>query len=70
MNAQALEQINNTISMGILDESATKQGVVLKLLGLASWDTFDISQVVHECIAGIWRVDYVLRPSSPNAVFI
>ena len=39
MIAQAIEQIRNTVSTGGLDESATKQGVVL-------------------------------RPGSPNAVFI
>ncbi len=35
MIAQAVEQIRNTVSMGVLDESATKQGVVLRLLSLA-----------------------------------
>ena len=70
MIAQAVEQIRNTVSMGVLDESATKQGIVLKLLSLAGWDTFDISQVVPEYTVGTRRVDYVLRPSSPNAVFI
>ena len=70
MIAQAVEQIRNTVSMGVLDESATKQGVVLRLLSLAGWDTFDISQVVPEYTVGTRRVDYVLRPSSPNAVFI
>ena len=70
MIAQAVEQIRNTVSMGVLDESATKQGVVLRLLSLAGWDTFDISQVVPEYTVGTRRVDYVLRPGSPNAVFI
>ena len=70
MIAQAVEQIRNTVSMGVLDESATKQGVVLKLLSLAGWDTFDISQVTPEYTVGTRRVDYVLRPGSSNAVFI
>ena len=70
MIAQAVEQIRNTVSVGGLDESATKQGVVLRLLSLAGWDTFDISQVVPEYTVGTRRVDYVLRPDSPNAVFI
>ena len=70
MIAQAVEQIRNTVSQSVLDESATKQGVVLRLLSLAGWDTFDISQVVPEYTVGTRRVDYVLRPGSPNAVFI
>ena len=70
MIAQAVEQIRNTISLSVLDESATKQGVVLKLLRLAGWDTFDVSQVVPEYTVGTRRVDYALRPGSPNAVFI
>ena len=70
MIAQSVEQIRNTVSLSVLDESATKQGVVLKLLRLAGWDTFDVSQVVPEYTVGTRRVDYALRPGSPNAVFI
>ena len=70
MIAQAVEQIRNTVSLSVLDESATKQGVVLRLLSLAGWDTFDVSQVVPEYTVGTRRVDYALRPGSPNAVFI
>ena len=70
MIAQAVAQIRNTVSLSVLDESATKQGVVLRLLSLAGWDTFDISQVVPEYTVGTRRVDYALRPGSPNAVFI
>ena len=70
MIAQAVEQIRNTVSLSVLDESATKQGVVLRLLSLAGWDTFDIAQVVPEYTVGTRRVDYALRPGTPNAVFI
>ena len=70
MITQAVEQIRNTVSLSVLDESATKQGVVLNLLRLAGWDTFDVSQVVPEYRVGTRRVDYALRPGSPNAVFI
>ena len=70
MIAQAVEQIRNTVSLSVLDESATKQGVVLNLLSLAGWDTFDVSQVVPEYRVGNRRVDYALGPRSPNAVFI
>ena len=66
MIAQAVEQIRNTVSLSVLDESATKQGVVLRLLRLAGWDTFDVSQVVPEYTVGNRRVDYALRPGSPR----
>ena len=52
MIAKAIEQIRNTATLSVLDESATKQGVVLRLLSLAGWDTFDISQVVPEYTVG------------------
>ena len=68
--AQAVEQIKNTVSRLSLDESATKQGVVLRILSLAGWNPFDLSQVVPEYTVGNRRVDYALMPGSPNAVFI
>ena len=70
MIAQAIDQIKGAGHLSGLDESATKQGVVLRLLSLAGWDTFDISRVVPEYTVGNRRVDYALRPDSPNAVFI
>ena len=68
--AQAIEQIKNTVSLRSLDESATKQGVALRLLSLAGWNPFDVSEVVPEYTVGNRRVDYALRPGSANAVFI
>ena len=70
MIAQEVERIKGSVSLRTLDESATKQGVVLRLLRVAGWDTFDVSEVVPEYTVGNRRVDYALRPGSPNAVFI
>ena len=70
MFAQEVERIRRSVSLRTLDESATKQGVVLRLLSLAGWDTFNVSEVVPEYTVGNHRVDYALRPGSPNAVFI
>ena len=70
MISRAVEQIKGETSLRAMDESATKQGVVLRLLSIAGWDTFDISQVVPEYTVGTKRVDYALRPGTPNAVFI
>ena len=70
MIAQEVERIKSTVFLRTLDESATKQGVVLRLLSLAGWDTFDVSEVVPEHTVGNRRVDYALRSGSPIAVFI
>ena len=70
MISRAVEQIKASLSFGSMDESATKQGVVLRLLSVAEWDTFDTSQVVPEYTVGNRRVDYALRPGTPDAVFI
>ena len=53
-----------------LDESSTKQGVVLRLLGLLGWDVFRLSEVIPEFAVGNRRVDYALRIDSMNKVFI
>ena len=68
--AQAVKQIKNTVSLRSLNESATKQGMALRLLSLAGWNPFDVSEVVPEYTVGNRRVDYALRPGSANAVFI
>ena len=68
--ARAVEQIKNTLSQRSLDESAIKQGVVLRLLSLAGWDIFNVSEVQSEYTVGGRRVDYALVPDSPNTVFI
>ena len=68
--ARAVEQIRSTGLLRSLDESATKQGVVLRLLYLAGWNTFDVSEVVPEYTVGNRRVDFALRPGTANAVFI
>ena len=68
--AQEVEQIISSVTLQNLDESATKQGVILRLLRSAGWDTFDVSEVVPEYTVGNRRIDYALRPGSPNAVFI
>lgn len=50
------------------DEAATKQAVVLKLLSLLSWDTFNIDEVTPEYSVGGRRIDYSLRINNANKV--
>ena len=68
--AQAVEQIKSTVLLRNADEAATKQGVVLKLLYLAGWNTFDVSEVVPEYTVESRRVDFALKPGTANATFI
>ena len=68
--SRAVEQIKKTVLLTSLDESATKQSVVLRLLSICGWDPFDPSQVVPEYTVGTRRVDFALQPGSANAVFI
>jgi len=52
------------------DEAATKQVVVLRLLSLLGWDTFNIDEVTPEYSVAGKRVDYSLKISNLNKVFI
>lgn len=52
------------------DEAATKQAVVLKLLSLLDWDTFNIDEVTPEYSVAGRRVDFSLRINNVNKVFI
>ena len=67
---QAVEQIRSTVLTTNPDESATKQSVVLRMLGLCGWNLFDLSQVAPEFTVGSRCVDYALMPGSANVVFI
>ena len=68
--AEAVTKLRNSVSLSGLDESATKQGVVLRLLGLVGWNPFDVHEVVPEYTLGTRRVDYALRLDSKSKVFI
>jgi hypothetical protein len=52
------------------DEAATKQAIVLKLLSLLGWDTFNIDEVTPEYSVTGRRVDYSLKINNLNKVFI
>ena len=68
--AEAVADLRGSAPLGNLDEAATKQGIVLRLLSLAGWNPFDLSEIVPEYTVGSRRVDYALRIGSVNRVFI
>ncbi len=72
MIAQAIERIKSTLRSSVLDESATKQGVVLKLLSLAGLSKFRINVRVsdqQEChlLGSPWYQTTLLPPFSERA---
>ena len=62
--SQAMSDINNIPSLDDLNETAVKQGIVLRLLSAAGWNAFDISEIQPEYRTGNTRVDYALMSSS------
>ena len=59
---------NSTISS--FDESATKQVVILRILGTLGWNQYDYDEVRPEYAVGGGKVDYALRTDGSNKVFI
>ncbi len=53
-----------------LDEAATKQSIVLRLLSILGWDTYDIDEVNPEYSVGGKSIDYSLRIKGKNKVFL
>jgi predicted type IV restriction endonuclease len=73
MAEQLLTFITNLKSdkrISSFDEAATKQAIILRLLSLLSWDTFNVDEVYPEYSVGTKRVDYSLRIDGVNEVFL
>lgn len=52
------------------DEASTKQAVILRILSIIGWDTFNIDEVFPEYSVGGKKVDFSLRYSNANKTFI
>lgn len=63
-NIRADKRVNS------FDEAATKQGIILRILSILSWDIFNTNEVKPEQEAGEGNVDYALRLNNANKVFI
>ena len=53
-----------------LDEAALKQGVVLKILSILEWDTFDLDEIRPEHSVEGGKIDFSLKQNDPNRVFL
>ena len=53
-----------------LDESSTKQAIVIKMLSLLGWDIFNVDEVKPDLVIKSYMVDYALRKNKFNTFFI
>ncbi len=67
---KALEDIRNNKSLLHLDEASIKASVIIRILSLLGWNTFDINEVRPEQAIESKRVDYSLIINKVNKVFI
>lgn len=65
-----IEDIRRNRTLFTRTEEATKQGVVLPLLGRLGWNRDNIAEVEPEYSAGKGRVDYCLRQGDIARVFV
>lgn len=65
--SQAAVYVNALPDLEELSQSAIKQGIVLRVLSAAGWDTFDLSEVQPDYRSGNTTIDFALMsPSSPR----
>ncbi len=65
-----LREIRGNRELLAADEASIKAGVVLRLLRVLGWDPFNVSEVTPEYTVGGRRVDFALRASNSNKVFV
>ena len=65
-----LDRIRSNTKLRTFDEASTKQAIILPLLQLLGWQTYDIDEVTPEFSVGGRKVDYSLRLSKRNEVFL
>lgn len=67
---QPIKQLKSDRRLVSFDEAATKQAVILRILSLIGWDTFNIDDVIPEYSIAGKKVDFSLRHSNTNKTFI
>lgn len=65
-----LEKLKSNPRVSNFDEAATKQAIVLPLLHMLGWNTYNIDEVTPEFPVENGRVDYSLRLNNTNEVFL
>jgi hypothetical protein len=65
-----LEKIEANSKVQTFDEASTKQAIILPLINLVGWNTYDIDEVTPEYCVENKRVDFSLRIEDRNEVFL
>lgn len=65
-----IENLKTNPRVLAFDEAATKQAIILPILHLLGWNTYNIDEVNPEFSVEGGRVDYSLRDNNTNKVFI
>lgn len=72
-----LEQLNSFIEnlkanpkVSSFDEASTKQAIILPLIHILGWNTYNVDEVTPEFLVENRRVDYSLRLNNTNEFFI
>ena len=65
-----IENFKTNPRVANFDEAATKQAIILPLLHLLGWNTYNIDEVTPEFSVENKRVDYSLRLNNINEVFL
>jgi predicted transport protein len=65
-----LKELKTDKRLNSFDEAATKQTIILRILSLLGWDSYNIDEVCPEYPVSTKKVDYSLRNSNKNKVFI
>ncbi len=65
-----IERVRSDKSIPTLDEASVKQGIILRILNILDWNTFDIKAVKPEHSVGGGKVDYSLRLDGKDKVFL
>lgn len=65
-----IQKLKEDKNIATLDEAATKQSYVLRILMYLGWDIFSIGEVHPEFSVGTQRVDYALLNNNVPKVFI
>jgi len=65
-----IESIKTNPKISSFDEASTKQAIILPILQLLGWNTYNVDEVTPEFSVENRRVDYSLRIKNLNEVFI
>jgi predicted type IV restriction endonuclease len=68
--ADIVIDIRSNKELLVVDEASIKAGVVLRVLQALGWDPFNVGEITPEYSVGGPRVDFSLRATSTNKVFV